>query len=67
LSSAEQNGRSSYDQTDDHMSDYIADLQVHMALQARNLLPRLDVQSAPSPAHQAQADVERYFSRNELR
>ncbi len=49
------------------MSDYIADLQVHMALQARNLLPRLDVQNAPSPAHQAQADVERYFSRNELR
>jgi uncharacterized membrane-anchored protein YhcB (DUF1043 family) len=67
LSSAEQNGRSSQDQTDDHMSDYVADLQVHMALQARNLLPRLDMQSKPGPAHQAQADVERYFSRNELR
>jgi hypothetical protein len=48
------------------MSGYVADLQVHMALQALNLLPPLDMQKL-GPAHQAQADVERYFSRNELR
>jgi hypothetical protein len=49
------------------MSAYVADLHVHMALQARNLLPRMDAQNTASPAQQAQADLERYFSRNELR
>lgn len=67
MSSSAQNGSPlgpSADQENDQMSGYVADLQVHMALQALNLLPPLD---KLGPAHQAQADVERYFSRNELR
>ncbi len=69
MSSSAQSGRPSGpsdDQENDLMSGYVADLQVHMALQALNLLPSPDMQKL-GPAHQAQADVERYFSRNELR
>ena len=60
LSSSAQSGSPSGpldDQANDQMSGYVADLQVHMALQALNLLPPLDMQKL-GPAHQAQADVE---------
>ncbi len=47
------------------LSDYVAHLQLHMALQARNLVPRL-TQAADSREellHQTQATFEKFVSR----
>ncbi|MBF2073220.1 MAG: hypothetical protein IGS50_05585 [Synechococcales cyanobacterium C42_A2020_086] len=49
-------------------SEYVAHLQLHMALQARNLVPRL-TQTADSREqllHQTQADFEKFVSRQVL-
>ncbi len=46
-------------------SEYVAHLQLHMALQARNLVPTLN-QSSDSRhqlLHQTQADFEKFISR----
>ena len=45
--------------------DYVAHLQLHMALQARNLVPGLhhSADSRQALLHQAQADVEKLASR----
>ncbi|NJR66551.1 MAG: hypothetical protein HC772_16510 [Leptolyngbyaceae cyanobacterium CRU_2_3] len=50
------------------LSDYVAHLQLHMALQARNLVPAL-TQTADSREqllHQTQADFEKFVSRQAL-
>lgn len=54
-------------------SEYVAHLQLHMALQARNLVPTLtQTSSHPTPdsreqlLHQTQADFEKFISRQEL-
>lgn len=46
-------------------SDYVAHLQMHMALQARNLVPSLTKSSdrRESLLHQTQADFEKMTSR----
>ncbi len=47
------------------VSDYVAHLQVHMSLQARNLLPGIEQmkQSRDSLLYQTQAQVEKITSR----
>lgn len=47
------------------VSDYVAHLQVHMSLQARNLLPGIEQmkQSRESLLYQTQAQVEKITSR----
>ncbi|NJN86568.1 MAG: hypothetical protein HC881_09950 [Leptolyngbyaceae cyanobacterium SL_7_1] len=51
------------------LSDYVAHLQLHMALQARNLIPTLTnpmtnpIDSREQMLHQAQATVEKLVSR----
>lgn len=47
------------------LSEYVAHLQLHMALQARNLVPTLTktVDSREQLLHQTQADFEKYVSR----
>ena len=47
------------------LSDYVAHLQLHMALQARNLVPTLTkaVDSREQFLHQTQADFEKFISR----
>ncbi|PSB55689.1 hypothetical protein [Chamaesiphon polymorphus] len=49
----------------EEMSDYVAHLQMHMALQARNLVPRLTnaVDSRELFLHQTQAHFEKLASR----
>ncbi|NEP15767.1 MAG: hypothetical protein F6J97_02565 [Leptolyngbya sp. SIO4C1] len=46
-------------------SDYVAHLQLHMALQARNLVPRLQQRGdrRETLLHQTQADFEKLVSR----
>jgi hypothetical protein len=46
-------------------SEYVAHLQLHMALQARNLVPALTktVDSREQLLHQTQADFEKFVSR----
>ncbi|MFE1745408.1 hypothetical protein [Coleofasciculus sp. H7-2] len=46
-------------------SEYVAHLQLHMALQARNLVPTLTkaVDSREQLLHQTQADIEKLVSR----
>lgn len=46
-------------------SEYVAHLQLHMALQARNLVPPLQNQGDRRQAllHQTQADIEKLVSR----
>lgn len=47
-------------------SEYVANLQLHMTLQARNLVPRLqqsDKDSRQKLLHQTQADFEKFASR----
>ncbi len=46
-------------------SDYVAHLQLHMALQAKNLVPSLAQNSDPREnlLHQTQADLEKMISR----
>ncbi|NJN74992.1 MAG: hypothetical protein HC796_00395 [Synechococcaceae cyanobacterium RL_1_2] len=49
------------------ISDYVAELQLHMALQARNLLPNIDESEAGDPRtqllHETQAQLEKLISR----
>ncbi|MDX1976770.1 MAG: hypothetical protein SFT94_03770 [Pseudanabaenaceae cyanobacterium bins.68] len=48
------------------LSDYVAHLQLHMALQARNLVPHLPQPSSDSRSlmlHKTQADFEKVASR----
>ncbi|MBD2136594.1 hypothetical protein H6F32_03090 [Anabaena sp. FACHB-1237] len=50
-------------------SDYVANLQLHMTLQARNLVPTLqqtDEDSRQKLLHQTQADFEKFASRQVL-
>ncbi len=49
-------------------SDYVAHLQLHMTLQARNLVPSFTSQpdSRHSLLHQTQADMEKLASRQRL-
>ncbi len=49
----------------DGLFHYVADMQLHMALQARFMLPTLnaDANSAAALVHQAQADAEKFASR----
>ena len=48
-------------------SEYVAQLQLHMALQARNLVPSMNGKGQPnqrqSLLHQTQADIEKMVSR----
>jgi hypothetical protein len=46
-------------------SEYVAHLQLHMALQARNLVPRLThmADSRQQFLHQTQSDFEKFVSR----
>jgi len=50
------------------LSDYVAHLQLHMALQARNLVPTLTkaADSREQLLHQTQADFEKFVSRQAL-
>lgn len=50
------------------LSEYVAHLQLHMALQARNLVPTLtkSVDSREQLLHQTQADFEKFVSRQAL-
>jgi hypothetical protein len=50
------------------LSDYVAHLQLHMALQARNLVPTLTktAGSREQLLHQTQADFEKFVSRQAL-
>lgn len=54
--------------TRDDFSDYVAHLQLHMALQARNLVPSFNPQgdSRQSLLHQTQAYAEKLASRQGL-
>jgi hypothetical protein len=49
------------------LSDYVANLQLHMTLQARNLVPSLNLNGSEdtreSLLHQTQATFEKYVSR----
>jgi hypothetical protein len=47
------------------LSEYVAHLQLHMALQARNLVPALTntADSRQQLLHQTQADFEKFVSR----
>lgn len=55
-------------QTREDFSEYVAHLQLHMALQARNLVPSLGAQQDSRQAllHQTQADFEKLVSRQGL-
>jgi hypothetical protein len=50
------------------LREYVAHLQLHMALQARNLVPTLTqaADSRQQMLHQTQADFEKYVSRQAL-
>lgn len=50
------------------LSDYVAHLQLHMALQARNLVPTLTktADSREQLLHQTQADFEKFVSRQSV-
>lgn len=52
-------------ETREDFSEYVAHLQLHMALQARNLVPSLHSasDSRHSLLHQTQADIEKIISR----
>lgn len=51
--------------TQEHVRDYVAQLQLHMALQARNLVPSLTQarDSREQLLQETQADVEKMASR----
>jgi hypothetical protein len=55
----------SFDALREDMSDYVANLQLHMTLQARNLVPTLKeaVDSREALLQQTQATFEKYVSR----
>jgi len=50
------------------VSAYVADLQLHMTLQARNLVPNLTIarDSREQMLQQTQADLEKFVSRQTL-
>ncbi|MBD2445374.1 hypothetical protein H6G25_19795 [Dolichospermum sp. FACHB-1091] len=51
------------------ISDYVANLQLHMTLQARNLIPNFQPtiqDSRQQLLHQTQADFEKFASRQSL-
>lgn len=50
------------------ISEYVADLQIHMTLQARNLVPPLKPakDSREQLLHESQAQLEKFFSRQRL-
>ena len=52
-------------ETREDFSEYVAHLQLHMALQARNLVPSLTNtgDSRNNLLHQTQADIEKFVSR----
>jgi hypothetical protein len=52
-------------QPQEAISDYVAELQLHMTLQARNLVPTLTQTPGPchSLVHESQAMVEKIVSR----
>lgn len=52
-------------ETREDFSEYVAHLQLHMALQARNLVPSLSNtgDSRQNLLHQTQADIEKLVSR----
>lgn len=52
-------------ETREDFSEYVAHLQLHMALQARNLVPSLNNtgDSRQNLLHQTQADIEKLVSR----
>ncbi|WP_410510600.1 hypothetical protein [Nodosilinea sp. E11] len=52
-------------ETREDFSEYVAHLQLHMALQARNLVPSLGNtgDSRHNLLHQTQADIEKFISR----
>lgn len=52
-------------ETREDFSEYVAQLQLHMALQARNLVPSLNNtgDSRHHLLHQTQADIEKLISR----
>ncbi|MGB3136257.1 MAG: hypothetical protein WBB18_05575 [Nodosilinea sp.] len=52
-------------ETREDFSEYVAHLQLHMALQARNLVPSLGNtgDSRQNLLHQTQADIEKFVSR----
>lgn len=57
------------DLVQEHLSDYVAHLQLHMALQARNLVPTLSqqvVDSREQLLHQTQATFEKMASRQTI-
>lgn len=55
----------SLEATQEGCSDYVAQLQLHMTLQARNLVPSLSHHSdrRETLLHQTQADIEKFVSR----
>lgn len=59
-----------YSTASDHqgVSAYVADLQLHMTLQARNLVPNLTIarDSREQMLQQTQADLEKFISRQSL-
>ncbi|HEY9866896.1 MAG TPA: hypothetical protein V6D21_22170 [Candidatus Obscuribacterales bacterium] len=59
-----------YSTASDHqgVSAYVADLQLHMTLQARNLVPNLTTarDSREQMLQQTQADLEKFVSRQTL-
>ncbi|NJO43371.1 MAG: hypothetical protein HC769_09325 [Cyanobacteria bacterium CRU_2_1] len=52
----------------ENFSEYVAHLQLHMALQARNLVPTLTTTTSRREQflHQTQADFEKFVSRQRL-
>ncbi|MBV9385941.1 MAG: hypothetical protein JOZ78_05890 [Chroococcidiopsidaceae cyanobacterium CP_BM_ER_R8_30] len=63
---ARQAGELPSDRVREDFSEYVAHLQLHMALQARNLVPNLNqsvVDSRKQLLHQTQATIEKLVSR----
>lgn len=60
-----QNSADDLDLSREACSDYVAHLQLHMALQAKNLVPSLTQSSdrRENLLHQTQADLEKMMSR----
>jgi hypothetical protein len=63
-----ENSTASLTATREDLSDYVAHLQLHMALQARNLVPSVSStgDSRQTLLHQTQADFEKLASRQKL-
>ena len=63
-----ENTMTSLTETREDFSEYVAHLQLHMALQARNLVPSISSKgdSRQTMLHQTQADFEKLVSRQKL-